>query len=415
MTNQIAASFTADALDRKVFAEGVYKLLQKRRSGVVALDGDWGVGKTWFGVNLKRLIEEKNEFNAVWIDAFEADWVDDPALTLISSIGSTLPEDEKKNLFDTVAPLASKALPIFTKIAFKATGNFFGINEDLIDEAGDLIKDQSSEFIRKKLDELAERKDTLLKLKESISCHIKAAKGEKVIIFVDELDRCSPAYAIRLLERLKHLFDIDGAIFILLWNRQQIRQAVEAFYGAGTNGAMYLDKFIDYPLSLSLTNSRSSQPAMGRLIEKIGQEMDASDRSRFHSNASWLTTVADLLHLNARQSQRISNWWVMSATRNFVALETWLIGIKAKYPEIYNGIRANDKEAHGRAADLLKNLENGHQGHPISQVLIRFHEGYESGNFDENNQELIKFCTSFGVPLSNVIGVALRHIDETFD
>ena len=38
---------------------------------------------------------------------------------------------------------------------------------------------------------------------------------ENLFVFIDELDRCRPTYAIELLERIKHLLDIDGLVFIL--------------------------------------------------------------------------------------------------------------------------------------------------------------------------------------------------------
>jgi len=41
----------------------------------------------------------------------------------------------------------------------------------------------------------------------------KGKSQSKVIIIVDELDRCRPDYAIRVLEIIKHLFDVNGYIF----------------------------------------------------------------------------------------------------------------------------------------------------------------------------------------------------------
>lgn len=415
MTNLTPKAFADDALDRQKLGEGVYKLLQQLPKGVVAIDGEWGIGKTWFGQNLKTLIDTQDEFGSIWIDAFEADWVDDPALTLISSIGAGLEEEKKNSFFDSVAPLVAKAIPGLVKAAAQTAGNFIGLDKDVLDTTADILRDESEEIVRLKLEELAERKKILEHLKEQIATHIKDAKGGKIVVIVDELDRCSPAYAIRLLERLKHLFNIDGVVFLLLWNRSQIKQTVEAFYGAGTDGAMYLDKFIDYPITIPITNGGTSSSPMERLLRKFSQDMDEARQARYLNNSPWLIAVSTLLSLNARQSHRMLDWWTMSSTRNFVALETWLVGLKAKYPLIYQGIQMGDKSSHHLAGNLLLSIDEDNRNYRAAQVFIRLHRSYENAIFDEKDEELKQFCTSFGVPLSESIRVALRHIEGTFD
>ncbi|OYY21378.1 MULTISPECIES: P-loop NTPase fold protein [unclassified Polynucleobacter] len=415
MSNIAPKAFTEDALDRQKLGESVYKLLQQLPKGVVAIDGEWGIGKTWFGQNLKTLIDSKSEFGSIWIDAFQADWIDDPALTLISSMGAGLDDAQRKSFFDSAAPLIARAVPNLIKAVAKTAGNFVGVDKEVIDTAADILKDEAEELIRAKLDELAEREKVLEHLKKLLADHVKKAKGQKVVVIVDELDRCSPAYAIRLLERLKHLFDIEGVIFLLLWNRNQIKQAVEAFYGAGTNGAMYLDKFIDYPIAMPITNSSTSLPPMDRLIKLFSKNMSEEKQMRFLNNSSWLVAISTLLNLNARQSQRILDWWTVSSTRNFVALESWLIGLKAKYPLIYQGICSEDLSAHHLAANLLINIKESDKNYRVAQVFIRLHRSYENGVFDEKDEELKQFCASFGVSLSESIGVARRHIESTFD
>src|SRR5690242_5599096 len=52
-----------------------------------------------------------------------------------------------------------------------------------------------------------------------------------VVFFVDELDRCRPDYAVALLERIKHLFNVEGVVFVLSIDRQQLVNSVKAIYG----------------------------------------------------------------------------------------------------------------------------------------------------------------------------------------
>ncbi len=415
MTNSSPAPFVKDALNRHEYAEGIYKLVQRLDKGVIAIDGEWGVGKSWFGAELKRLIEYKDEFQAIWIDAFEADWDDDPALTLISAFAEDLAKDKREKFFDVVTPLLAKAVPVAAKLAIKAAANVVGIEGHAATAAAEMVKDSGEVLVRKKLDQLAERKKTLEYLKRSISDCVLASKGGKLVVFVDELDRCSPKYAIQMLERLKHLFAIEGVVFVLLWHRLQIKNAVEAFYGAGSNGAMYLDKFVDYPLTLSASGARAGRSPMERLLSSMKESFPEGRRLHLQENIPLLNAVAHLLRLNARQTKRAAEWWVMSTTRNFVSLETWLIGIKARHPIIFDGLKKGEKQAHQAAAALLGEVDPTDNAYKMAQVFVRFHQSYATGVFNEDDEELVRFCAAHGVQLSQSLKIALRHIEETFD
>ena len=58
----------------------------------------------------------------------------------------------------------------------------------------------------------------------------------KIIIFVDELDRCRPTYAIEVLECVKHLFSVEGLVFVLALDDEQLRNTIASVYGAGFDG-----------------------------------------------------------------------------------------------------------------------------------------------------------------------------------
>lgn len=49
---------------------------------------------------------------------------------------------------------------------------------------------------------------------------------------MDELDRCLPAYTIKVLERLHHIFtDIDNVIVIIAMDKKQVEHVVGQIYG----------------------------------------------------------------------------------------------------------------------------------------------------------------------------------------
>ena len=68
---------------------------------------------------------------------------------------------------------------------------------------------------------------------------------QKLVIFIDELDRCKPSYALEMLERIKHYFDDDRIIFIVSVNKEQLTHTISNYYGNGFDSTSYLNKFFD--------------------------------------------------------------------------------------------------------------------------------------------------------------------------
>ena len=84
----------------------------------------------------------------------------------------------------------------------------------------DIFKDiQLAEDIRQKVKEIFNE--------------IIEEQTQKLVIFIDELDRCKPSYALEMLERIKHYFDDDRIIFIVSVNKEQLIHTISNYYGNG--------------------------------------------------------------------------------------------------------------------------------------------------------------------------------------
>lgn len=96
----------------------------------------------------------------------------------------------------------------------------------------DIFKDiQLAEDIRQKVKEIFNE--------------IIEEQTQKLVIFIDELDRCKPSYALEMLERIKHYFDDDRIIFIVSVNKEQLIHTILNYYGNGFDSTGYLNKFFD--------------------------------------------------------------------------------------------------------------------------------------------------------------------------
>ncbi len=88
------------------------------------------------------------------------------------------------------------------------------------------------------------------KFVEDISPPDNEGNTKPLILFIDELDRCRPNFAIELLEKAKHFFNIDNIIFILAIDKEQLGHSIRSMYGVGMNVDGYLRRFINLDYNL---------------------------------------------------------------------------------------------------------------------------------------------------------------------
>ena len=103
-------------------------------------------------------------------------------------------------------------------------------------------------------------------------------KAEKLVVFIDELDRCKPSFAIEMLERIKHYFDDERIIFVVSLNKEQLIHTISNYYGSEFDATRYLNRFFDVSINL---------PEISRYQK---QKVQCTDSERF-----WITIIADEL------------------------------------------------------------------------------------------------------------------------
>ncbi|NOU15684.1 MAG: hypothetical protein HOO92_17275, partial [Methylococcaceae bacterium] len=104
------------------------------------------------------------------------------------------------------------------------------------------------------------------KLNLALSTAQEKTKNLPVVIFVDELDRCRPLYAIELLERIKHLFNVESAVFVVAMDKKQLGISLGAVYGQGFNSTEYLRRFFDLELRLTqISNDKFCESLIKRM------------------------------------------------------------------------------------------------------------------------------------------------------
>ena len=214
----------------------------------IAIDGAWGTGKTFFvkqcqymlenlpnhqklvqklGVDQDVNIINQKNFRTIYYDAWEHDQNSDPIESILTCIAQS---NWKSNVKETVI----KAIDIGVNILAATTPIGGGIKE----LKNNLLKNQNSNSLKQLKKEFNE---TLSEL---------APENGQLIIFVDELDRCKPTYAVKVLERIKHYFNNPNVTFIFSVDISQLQNTIRRYYGNQFNGYHYLDRFFDIVIKL---------------------------------------------------------------------------------------------------------------------------------------------------------------------
>jgi hypothetical protein len=247
-----------DEFKRKIIAEKVITLLEAQIDiSPMVIDGSWGTGKTEFCHKLINIMRKDDKHHLVYIDAFKADHANEPLMTVLAEVIKVLPSDEsKQSLIKKALPVARHGLKTIAKasVSHLLRQDFADVADDFdkeIQKTADKAIDATVEAILK--DHVTADKN-LMALQEALS---EIASKKPMFLFIDELDRCRPNFAVEMLEIIKHTFDIEGVYFILVTNTQQLRASINHCYGYAVDAQRYLDKFIKFRFELSSRSNRS--------------------------------------------------------------------------------------------------------------------------------------------------------------
>ena len=272
-----ASQFLTRYLTKKFEAESQGDALGS--SFVLNINAHWGFGKTYFLTNWAEDLRLAG-YPVVFFNAWENDCFDDPMVAFIAEIQAELKKllpDENKSqkfmepvkkegikLFRTGAIVGSKLLA--SAVTKKITGYTIDQIGSLCDEAGDESIDEplspekrkeietalakiSEETAKEAIDRYSQSKDQVESFKISLGKLVSEVQGcgkkAPLFIFIDELDRCRPTYAIEVLEKIKHIFDIPDVYFVVATASGQLCHSIKAVYGEGFDAETYLKRFFD--------------------------------------------------------------------------------------------------------------------------------------------------------------------------
>lgn len=291
-----------DLLERASFGESLSNFVEKVEDPlVIAIDGEWGQGKSFF---LKRWVgahtlQNNGKATMVYFDAFAHDYLDDPLIALVGVVTDRITElsretksasEKVQGTWKSVQRAAIKLAKPTAKMAISAalaglsvaTGGLSDVGKKAVDAAINSASEEGKKLLDQYWKSEDGKRNAMKEFRDMLKDFVEANRVENkqeeeinsLIIVIDELDRCRPDYALSVLEIIKHLFNVKGVQFILGVNLEALGHSVSKRYGEKIDSERYLRRFVNiiFELPTNINNS-TNKVAVVEYARKICQRM----------------------------------------------------------------------------------------------------------------------------------------------
>ncbi len=242
------------------YVDGLIKFIENSSAPItIALQGEWGSGKTSLMNRLERaLCSDNGPFIGISINTWEYSMLSSPEITVFRImerlINSLVGNNEKaKKDWALFAKKAGNGLIRAIREGAKVAMPPLGVAIETLNVPTQLFNENSEE-----------KQITLSDLKKSLEEAVKQSlTNDKrgVIVFVDDLDRLNPPVAVEILELLKNIFSLQDCIFVLAIDYDVVVKGLEPKFGKLTDKnerefRSFFDKIIQVPFSLPVSSYR---------------------------------------------------------------------------------------------------------------------------------------------------------------
>jgi formylglycine-generating enzyme required for sulfatase activity len=297
-----------DALDFTPYVEALVDVCRTASTPLtIGVFGTWGSGKT----SLMKMVKNKlpEEYTVAWFDAWKYDKEETLwrafLLSVLSAVRSKIKEGEPTDDLDYLETMLYRAVDIekaggvtidLLKLGSKVAQGTVQIGLSFIPGAAALgkiveeLQKAGTENISESALDAIQRERTKIHIEQvkfleqfqdkfrTLVEQYVTNNGGRLVVFVDDLDRCLPEKAIEVLEAIKLFVDAPGCVFMLGLDQDVIARGIEMKYkelgekkdGEGKEqftieGMRYLEKIIQLPFQIPPVE----QTDMGEFVEGL--------------------------------------------------------------------------------------------------------------------------------------------------
>lgn len=406
----------SELLSRLDLANRLTKLYETLDHGTVAiLHGRWGTGKTTFVRKWLAGIKADG-VGCNYFSAFQNDYIDDPFIALNASLLQKLEkirgkDDDKVRDFKRGAiSVSKKMLVAAAKVGVKAgtlgaiSWSDLNVSEELSSAIAEESAGLAEQAVEAALEEHSKAEATFSAFRNALA-EVVASGGDqdgdghgKFVFVVDELDRCRPDFALRLIETLKHFFDVEGLHFVLVANKDFLKKSVSNRYGLNESSEEYLDKFFDFSILFEEGDAFRNSSSSVTYTRSVISQLLGSRSSEARDIEEFIAQIAGAFNLTLRQIEKIAaNAALAHASfgeREYrpAYLIAYLCFLKAMFPSLFVDI----KQRRFDFSQIKRTLEMGdwEENSIIDRVKLIL-EYYSSKNLEESDNRFQNFHDSY--------------------
>jgi hypothetical protein len=315
----------------------------------------------------------------LYFNAWENDFSDDALVCLIGEISASIDElsktgDESKareylnKAKGLSVALLKRIIPVAAKVATAGALELDKIEEQSVAGFAESLAKEQIEKYESSKKTLGAFKDTLSEFAKSIT---QEDMPKPLVFIIDELDRCRPNFAIEILEKAKHFFNVENIVFVLGADKQQLGSSIKAIYGSELNVNGYLRRFIDFDYILP-------PPKKGLFVKALFNKFSFSEyflqksgnETRYEGEQAlcMFTDLFEIYGLTLREQEHCCSLLSLSIrttsknSKLFPLFLCFLIVLKVKEPVIYKKF-ITDEMAPLELLDYLK------EHHGVTKLL----------------------------------------------
>lgn len=288
-----------DLLDISKYVKGLGKFIRECQTPMsIAIQGDWGTGKTSTLNLLKKNLEadkDTNGIKCVFFNTWQYSQFNMEDSLYVSFVHNLVKQcGGNDEILRTVAA--------FGKLAFfKAVDWRFGTNaSEILDGFEKAKKDQM---------------ESVSKLQEDFAKLVKRT-GKRLVIFIDDLDRLNPEVAVELLEIIKLFVNVENSIFVLAIDYEVVVKGVRKKYGENLSEEKcrnFFDKIIQLPFKMPVERYNLTE-----LVRKAVQEQTHMTDEGVNIVAEF---ISDVMGTNPRTFKRLVNAFFLINSVNEIGEE----------------------------------------------------------------------------------------------
>lgn len=332
-----------DKLEIGRHATALANFIQKADTPItIGIQGEWGSGKTSLLNSIWSKLDETNEYKQIWINSWENSLLCSPEEALLKIISEII-----DNMLDSDIDVNRKE-----KIKKAATGLMrgalrIGVTSALGAKAGQITE----ELLSTDENTIKQLRQQLIELSEEVRGRT-TNPYQKIVVYVDDLDRIEPRDAVRILELLKNIFNVPGCVFVLAIDYQVVIKGLEGKFGKRTTEnewefRAFFDKIIQLPFMMPMGQYNIGM-YVNDLLQRIGF-VDHEIKGNLIENMILRTiggnprsvkrlvnslALIGLFEKPEQQSSDSENTLTSGDTRRLLLFN--LVCLQIAYPEIYN-------------------------------------------------------------------------------